>query len=317
MTPDSQAALPELTWTWCSPKYGWLATIIRADGLVRQSRLFSPKDAPAGDDLGRIPPEQALQALALSREALKDAGRGEGESMNDYERVELHLLEGAENRSVCVAVSGLKNHPALVRVRQAVLSARRQTGGGFFSWRSPGGRLTWLLLALMVAFAWWIIRDWRAGDRMAREASRVEGTVTAREGESGTDRNKFIKVNFTPPGGTDREVKISEYLSAENWSAASPGSRIKLWHLSATDQTYLESDIMRWNGDKKWIVILPLGIAACMFPIIWSLRRHRVGVHEDGQEYLIKDDAVTADDKAAMINRTKANFIRLAFRLCR
>ncbi|HEX2750742.1 MAG TPA: hypothetical protein VHM91_22245 [Verrucomicrobiales bacterium] len=313
MTTESSHA-PEITWTWSSPKLGWLATIVHPDGLVKQSRLHSAADTPSDDEMGRLTPQKAkfLQTLAL---AVLEAPLLTGDAAHDVERVELNVSDASGNRCISVPVVELDRHPAMAKMRKAIVAARTRTGGGFFSWRSPSGRLTYLLAVLMACFAWWIVRDWRTGSRMAQEARRIEGTVITREGKSGTDKDKYITVSFMPQGAsTAQEAKIADYLSAENWSAAEPGSKVKLWNLPETNQIYLESDIIRWNSDKKWIVILPLGIAACMAPIIWVLRRHRIGAHGDGQEYLIKGDRVTSDDKGTVINRTQGNFVRLLFR---
>ena len=314
MTTESSHT-PEVTWTWSSPKLGWLATIIHPDGLVKQSRLYSAAGTPSDDEMGRLAAQKVRRLQTLAR-AVLDAPLLTGDVAHDVERVELNVSDASGSRSVSVPVVELDRHPAMAKMRRAIVAARTRTGGGFFSWRSPAGRLTYLLAGLMACFTWWIVRDWRAGSRMEREAQRIEGTVTAREGKSGTDKDKYITVSFIPQGSAGaQETKIADYLSAENWSAADPGSKVSLWHLPETKQTYLESDIIRWNSDKKWIVVLPLGIAACLAPIIWILRRHRVGAHADGQEYLIKGDRVTSDDKAAIINRTKSNVVRLLFRV--
>ena len=198
--------------------------------------------------------------------------------------------------------------------RTEILAARAEAEGGRFRWRSLAGRLFWLLLAVSLGILWLIVRDWRDGNELDRHGERLSGIVIAREGDSGQDPRKFLRVRFTPRNGPEQVVRIERYLSAENWAAAPAGASVDLLHLSDRHETYLESDILRWQRDKKWIVLFPAALVFLGLAFLTFYPRYRIGVHADGQEYLIVGDSVVSDDKDLPISRLTLNVSRLLWR---
>jgi hypothetical protein len=202
-------------------------------------------------------------------------------------------------------------------LRDAVVAMRKKVSGGFLSWRSIGGRLLWLLIAIISCMTWWIVRDWRETDRLARTAERPLALVTERFGKNGLDANKYITVQFTLQSGQVTTARVAEFLSQENWDKAEPGAQVPVFHDASTGRTYLQADIERWNRDKKWIPLLPIGIAVPIVVICICLSSYRVGVHDDGREYLVYEDYVTADDREALVDRTSYNLGRALWWLAR
>lgn len=309
-----------LTWTWGNAKFGTLGTVIQGDGTIRQTRQHPSDEVASDNKWGRIPAANAQQliqqALDVVREGDETAIAGPSFPLAS-ETLEVRVISSRRERVRRVPVAELSRHPDVAALRAAVVAVRRQVSEGFFSWRSIGGRLTLLLVAVIGMLTWWIIRDWRETSRMEQSAQRLDATVLTREGKTGFDASKFITVRFTPQSGQATEQKIEQYLSAENWELARPGATVRVWHDTPTGHTYLENDIQRWNRDKKWIPLLPIGIAIPILVISLYLSRYRVGVHDDGREYLVLDDYVAGDDRNAFVDRTKYNAIRLLWWLAK
>lgn len=275
---------------------------------------------PSTSDWGAIPPEVArlvIQQAALIVPHGVPAPRVEAEFPPPSEIVELRVSTANGDSQVRIPVSELSRHPELAALRASVVSLRKRASGGFFSWRSIGGRLTLLLVCVIGMMTWWIVRDWRETAKMEQAAERIEATVLTRVGKNGYDPTKSITVRFMPSSGQVQEQKIEQYLSAENWDRANPDSTVQVWHDAATGNTYLEDDIQRWNRDKKWIPLLPIGIAIPVLIVSLFLSQYRVGVHDDGREYLVVEDYVAGDDRNAVVDRTKYNAARLLWWLAK
>lgn len=296
-----------LIWTWRSPKLGSFATHIYADGRIGQVRRHPDDEEASSQEWGRVHPKKALAAIDRAKPLLTaDAAVSAAPEEEESFVLELAGMSGKR----MATVKQLAKRGDLADLRKTVRALRQEAGGGPFAWKSLGGRLLILLTFLMACFAYWIVADWRAGDRMQSLAERIEGTVVERAGTNGYDKNKYLTVKFTPASGAERTEKIADYLSAENWEAGSVGSSVRLWHDAGENRTYLEADMLRWQRDKRWIWLLPTGIAVPVMLIILFARQYRIGVHDDGQEYLIDGDRVISDDKSAWINRTGYNLAK-------
>lgn len=306
----------QFIWKWQSPKQGTLETIVGADGTVRQRRRH-PKDTETSEmNLGRIDAERCQAIMSSAHKIAENlpprpvAAIVSAEPVT-VETVSFRLRDGSNDQSQTIPVKELAKHPDLRRLRREVIAVRNLVNGSNFGWRSVSGRLMWLLLFIMLCFAYWIIQDWRLTDRMQQMGERLEARVVARAGKSGFDKDKYITVAFTSGDRRDREMKISQYLSAENWEQAAPESTVRIWFDPVYDVAFTERDMLRWQRDKRSILFLPIGIAIPILVICYWFRGHRVGVHDDGQEYLVKGDRVVADDKSAAISRTSVNAVRL------
>jgi hypothetical protein len=110
-------------------------------------------------------------------------------------------------------------------------------------------------------------------------------------------------------------VRIADFLSAENFSAAAPGTEVRVLYEPTKKRAYLENDIERYNKQESWIFPGPLFffIAAGGLLVLWVGRRS-VGLYEDGQEYLIAGDRVKLDDKDLPVSRLALNTARLFMR---
>lgn len=298
------------SWTWGNKKLGTLATDIHGDGTVRQRRRFLDDEAPSDNVWGHISPESAGQLIAQALSAVVDEVPSAPQELPfppTAESVEVRVTSPRGDVVRRVPVAELPQHPQWVALRKSVVEVRRQVSGGFFSWRSIGGRLTILLTCVIGMMIYWIVRDWRETSAMEKSAERLVATVLTREGRNGYDPKKFITVRFTPQSGRSHEQKIEQYLSAENWDKSLPETTVRVWHDATSGHTYLENDIQRWNRDKRWIPLLPIGISLPIIVISLCLSQYRVGVHDDGREYLVVEDYVAADDRNALIDRTKYN----------
>ncbi len=308
------------TWTWGNRKLGTLATVIHADGTIRQQR-HHPRDAAASDNpWGRISPEVARHLIQQARATVDESvtpTRDQSPFPPVIESVEVRVTSTTGDFGRRVPVAELSRHPELLELRKSVVALRRKISGGFFSWRSIGGRLAILLACVIGLMTWWIVRDWRETSQMEQSAERLNATVLTREGANGYDQKKFITVKFTPHSGKTTETRIEQFLSAENWDKSLPGETVRVWHDATTGHTYLENDIQRWNRDKKWIPLLPIGIAIPIIVICLGLSQYRVGVHDDGREYLVVNDYVAGDDRDALIDRTTYNAGRLLWWLAK
>jgi hypothetical protein len=161
---------------------------------------------------------------------------------------------------------------------------------------------------IVLMFSWWIVRDWRQGDALEAHGQRLDAVVIAQKGDNVQNCELLLNVPGHPG-----ETRVKEYLSLENWKAATPGSTVRVW--VDGDRVYLEKDMQRWQHDKKLIPILPLtfgliGLIVCCFA-----QQYRVGTHADGQEYLTRGDAVAGDDKDALVNRTGYNVTKMLWLL--
>ena len=298
---------------WTHPRKGTLVTLLFPEGEVREMRVHQRDEATSQSEVGRIPAKSvaALQAAArliLTRPSTFPSGA-------TTEGFSLAIQTGASPLPErWVNVQTLAADPAMSAFRQQVLTARAQAEGGRFAWRSLAGRLFFLLLAVSLGICWLIVRDWRAGDRLERTAERVSGTVVQREGKSGFDQDKSIRVRLVPSHGPAQEAKIKQYLSAENWASASVGSTVQLLYLPSENQTFVASDILRWQHDKKWIPLFPLLLVLLGLSFLIFFPRYRVGAHSDGQEYLVVGDTVVGDDKDLPVSRLTLNITRFLWK---
>jgi hypothetical protein len=295
-------------WTWSSPKKGWLCTIVRSSGLVRQVRQYSPTVEAAANDLGHLKGDRArriydLAAAVFDSEKAGSPAEAADNPQSATEAVELELFDEKGERSIRVPVAELDQHPAMVRVRQAMIKARNQIRGWPFLWYNVGGRLG-VIFVLLLGFNFYLMLSGRlALNKMEREAQRIVATVTERRGTNGFDKNKYVTVSLIPANGsTAHEVKISKYMSAANWDAAKPGSSVRVWYDPKSGNASLEDDILRNIHDQHGFSFMSNGLALpftlVMVPLIWFFSRYRAGTHLDGKEYLIRGDRVVPDGKA-------------------
>lgn len=299
-----------LLWMWHHPQRGGLVTAVLPDGEVRELRSHPRDDSVSQGTVGRIDPERVTGLLAAARLVLQTPVVPATDPLPEGFSVALKGTEGALTER-WVAATELSGDPGLRTLREQVLAVRAAAEGGRFRWRSLAGRLFWLLIAVSLGILWLILRDGQTGNELERHGERLSGQVIRREGKSGYDRDKFIEVRFSPQGGGEVVTKIEQYLSAENWAAAVPGTSVALLHLPLRQQTYLESDIRRWQHDKHWIVLFPAALSLLGFAVLVCFPRYRVGVHSDGQEYLIVGDKVVSDDKDFPVSRLALNVSRL------
>jgi hypothetical protein len=237
------------------------------------------------------------------------------------EAVELELFDEKGERSIRVPVAELDQHPAMVRVRQAMIKARNQIRGWPFLWYNVGGRVG-AVFVLVLGFIFYLMLSGRVAlNKMERQAQRIAATVTERHGTNGFDKNKYVTVSLIPANGsTAHEVKmISEYMSAENWDAAKPGSSVRVWYDPKSGNAFLEDDILRNIHDQHGFsfvsIGLPLILTLVMVPLIWFLSRYRAGTHLDGKEYLIRGDRVVLDGKALPFTDGQLLVLRVLIRL--
>jgi len=312
-----ETVTPMLCWTWCHPRKGTLATVVKPDGEMQQGRQHPKDDEIFFAKLGRIPAMEASRLYDAARQLPLTGGVPQAFSTGEPECVEARLLDAAGERALRVAVSDLPGQPALAEFRKAIIAARKTACGGFLAWNSIAGRMTFLFSFIVLMMCYWLIRDSRRVNQLEKTAQRMEATVTEHSGKNGFDPDKFIKVKFEPPGGVGAEAKIAAYLSAENWDAAKPGSTVRIWRDPATGEAWVENDLLRWQHDKKWVFILPLGLALIGLALCTFLSRYRVGVHADGQEFLMQEDRVSGDDKDMAISRTSINAGKMLYYLIR
>jgi hypothetical protein len=315
----------KIFWTWSSPKRGWLCTIVRSSGAVRQVRQYSPTVEAAADDLGHLKGDRARRIYNLAAAVFDSEKAGSPAEATDNpqgatEAVELELFDEKGERSIRVPVVELDQHPAMVRVRQAMIKARNQIRGWRFLWYNVGGRVG-IVFVLLLGFIFYLMLSDRVDlNKMEREAQRIAATVTQQHGTNGFDKNKYVTVSLIPANGSiAHEVKISKYMSAENWEAAKPGSSVRVWYDPKTGNAVLEDDILRNIHDQQGFsfvsIGLPLILTLVMVPLIWFLSRYRAGTHVDGKEYLIRGDRVVLDGKALPFTDGQLLVLRALIRL--
>ncbi len=315
--PPLPTALPLLCWTWCGTKKGTLATVFKPDGEVQQGRQHPGDDEIFFAKLGRVSQEEfsrlieAARALPLAENVPTEFPTGQPEC------VEARLRDSTGERAIRLPVAQLPSQPGLGSFRRLIVGARRSACGGFFAWNSIAGRMTILFAIVVAAMCWWFIKDSRNVDRLEKVGQRLDAEVVEHAGQDGYDRNKFIQVKFDLPGGGAGQAKIAAFLSAENWDAAKVGTTVRIWRDPQSGEAWVENDLLRWQKDKKWAFILPGSIAAVGLLLCAFLSRYRVGVHRDGQEFLTREDMVSADDKDALISRNALNTGRLLYFLTR
>jgi hypothetical protein len=324
MSEEASQAEFKISWTWSAPNQGWLCTIVRSDGALRQVRQYSPTVEAAVNDLGQLKGDRARRIYDLAA-AVFDCEEGlpakkADNSKGEIEAVELELFDEKGERSIRVPTAELDQHPAMIRVRKAVIDARNQIRGWSFLWYSVGGRLGAVFILLLAFFFYLRLSDRAKLNKMGHEAERLTATVTERHGSNGFDKNKYVTVSLIPAeAATAHEVKISEYMSAENWKAAKPGSSVRVWYLPKTGNAFFEDDIFRNIRDQHGFsfvsIGLPLIFALLMVPLIWFLSRYRAGTHLDGKEYLIRGDRVVLDGKALPFTDSQLLRVRLLVRL--
>ena len=313
-TPGSDVRL--VAWTWSNPRPGSLSAVVQPDGTVWQVRSHPKDDQCSFSELGKISPEWAAELLGKALAAMSErqeppplpekSASSEAKNISRLE-VSVHSSTGP-SRSYIVPEGQLAQHPALAKLRQDFIAVRKKVDGGFWAWRSLAGRMAFLFGAVVLMMAYWLIRDSRATDRLELAGQRIDAVVVEKAGKTGYDTAKYIKVDLPAEAAKPGIAKISEYLSAENWTAAEPGTVVRVWHDKNTGEAWLENDMQRWQSDKKWVAILPLSIGSIGLLICLFTKRYKVGAHGDGQEYLICGDRIAGDDKDAIVNRTAVNF---------
>jgi hypothetical protein len=310
----------KIFWTWSSPKKGWLCTIVRSSGLVRQVRQYSPTVEAAANDLGHLKGDRARRIYDLAAAVFDSEKAGSPAEAADNPQgtteVELELFDEKGERSIRVAVAELDQHPTMVRVRQAMIKARNQIRGWPFLWYNVGGRVGAVFVLLLGYFFYLMVSDRLALNKMERQAQRIVATVTGRHGTNGFDKNKYVTVSLIPANGsTAHEVKISEYMSAENWDAAKPGSSVRVWYDPKSGNAFLENDILRNIHDQHGFSFGSIGLPLVVVALIWFLSRYRAGTHLDGKEYLIRGDRVVLDGKALPFTDRQLLVLRVLIRL--
>jgi hypothetical protein len=304
---------------WSHPQKGSLVTVIQPDGEVREMRLHKKDTNPSECGVGCIPiaMAQTLHTIALTLLTVK-SHFPEGEAFPEGYSLAVKQDENQVLERWTFA-QDLPNSPEIAKFRQQLLAARKTAEGGRFTWRSLGGRMFFLFLAVGLFVTGLTVQGWREGDEMARQGEHLTGLVTKRDGTGGYDPGKFIRVRFTPQAGQARgkqqEANIADYLSAENWEAAKTGTNVALLYLPSKNLTYVEADILRWQQDKKWFTLFPLGLLILGMGCLVLLPRYRIGVHSDGQEYIVEKDYVLSDDKDMPVSRLSLNISRVLWRL--
>jgi hypothetical protein len=320
MPLDDTENIPEIRWTWSSKGYGWLSTSIRPDGAIIQARQYSPASDPITEEIGKLNTTDAarireLAAAALAAENPPDSTAAANDSPPQEEVFDLQLIAGAGAHAARVARADLAHHPAMLQFRQAIIRARHRAGGGYFSWSNVGARLALAYLAIMLWTGYLTVSSTRDLTRMQREAQRIEATVTARHGQNGFDKYKYLTVHLTPIGSLKGvEAKIKDSLSAENWRAAKPGAKVRVWYHPVTGKTYLEDDIQRNIRDQTGFGLFPLFFSGVFLPLIWFLSRYRAGTYPDGKEFLIHGDRVSLDGKAMPFSDSELLAVRAIIR---
>ena len=276
---------------------------------------MSEKIGKVSADEARSIEELAAAALATENPSVP-AVEGPDDPALRREVFDLHVIGAGGARAVRVAREDLERHPAMAQVRRAIIRARNRAGGGYFSWSNVGARLAIVYVALMLWMTYLTVSETRNLSRMQREAERIEATVTTRYGKSGYDKYKYIKVHLIPTGRAQGvDAKIADSLSAENWSAAKPGSTVRVWYHPVTGKTYLEDDILRNIRDGSGFGFFPIFFSAVLLPVIWFVSRYRAGAYPDGKEFLIKGDRVTLDGKAMPFSDSELLAVRALIRL--
>lgn len=302
-----------LLWMWQHPTKGTLMTVFAPDGEVSEMRLHRKDAAASHCSVGRVS-AGTLTALTAAAQPLLE----KGVNFAQDESKELYSLGrvGADGALTerWVPATELPRDAAMSACRKAALAARNEAEGGRFAWRSLAGRLFWICLVVTGFLLVLHVMNSNSSNALEKEAQRLTGIVTERSGKTGYDQSKYIKVRFTPQGGTEQEAKTSEYLSAENWEAATPGSEVKLFY-HPKEGVHLESDILRFQGMKHWILLLPLVLMGIAIGSLLLIPHYRVGVHADGQEYIVSGDRVLGDDKDMPISRLSLNVGRVLWRM--
>jgi hypothetical protein len=322
MPTDAPQNFSEIRWTWSSRGCGWLSTSIGSDGAITQGRQYSPSSDPITEQIGKVSADEAgriggLAAAALAAANPPDAAAmaPDGSAPNE-EVFDLHLLDAAGARAARVARADLERHPEMTRLRKAIIRARHRAGGGYFSWSNVGARLALAYLALILWMTYLAVSDARNLSRMQREAQRIDAIVTARHGSGGFDKNKYLAVQLTPTGAAKPvDAKIADSLSAQNWNAAKPGSKVRVWYHPVTHKTYLEDDILRNIRDQGGFGLFPLYFSGVLLPVIWFVSRYRAGTYPDGKEFLLNGDRVAIDGKAMPFSDGELLAVRALIRM--
>ncbi len=289
----------DIRWTWAKDGKGSLTTVFKPDGKVSQERRFRSDDEISDEPVGTLPVERYQQLLRQAEDCL-----GGAPSDDQGETVQLTV---GDRTTGPTDVDRLGR--AMHVMRRKVRARREKAAGGFFAWNSLGGRLAGLFLLLVLCFSYWIVRDWRYGDQLQVSGQREDATVIAQKGDNVRNCELVLDV----PGHGETSVK--EYLSLENWKAATPGSSVRVWIDPKTGKTFLEKDMLRWQEDKKLIPILPLSFALVGFIVCYFAQRYRIGVYPGGDEYLTRGDTVACDDKDALVNRTNYQMAKMLWLL--
>ena len=323
MPADNTQSAPEIRWTWSSKSYGGLSTIIRPDGSITQERQYSPKSNAVVEEIGKVSADdvQRLQELAATALASENPSAA-GESPPDAEVFDLQLIDatdatdGAGARAARVARAAIESHPAMAQLREAIIRARHRAGGGYFSYHNVGARLAFVYIAVMIFTMYLTLSGKRDLSRLQRDAQRIDATVTERHGSNGFDKYKYLMVHFIPTGGVKGvDAKVTEYLSAENWRAAKPGVKVRVWYLPATGKACLEDDLMRNIREGSGFGLFPLIFSAGALPLIWFFSRYRADAYSDGKEYMIHGDRVSLDGKAMPFSDSELLAVRALIRL--
>lgn len=311
---------PSLHWTYLRAPNDWFSTVIQADGTVTQLRRHRAESEASGEGLGNISAERAAALFAEARRVLPDPGQPKPEALESAAfpgfSATLRENDGTE-REVRAPTTAVTSSSPLARLRLSVIAARRAAGGGWLRWSSTAGRLVFGFLFLIALQLFLTLRQDSARSALLRSGERLQARVVERHGPLSSRRGvtRFVLVEFQSPANGKQTARIEDYLSTETFTAATPGSEVRVLYDPAKKWAVLEQDISRYEKTKSrwWAVPLFLVLAAAVF-LPW-LGRWRIGTYDDGQEYLIRGDIVTHDAKDSPIPALPLNLGRFLGRL--
>lgn len=317
MPEEESKPTREVAWVWSSPRLGFLATIVQADGGVREIRQFSPSVEAATGDLGRISADEADRILDLAAQALAEASTPAPEVTKPRESIALRFTDAGGEKSAQFPIREISQHAAVAALRKSIVATRRKLDGGFFSWTGVSIRVALVFFLLISFLAFLIVGGWLEAREFLREGQHLEAPIVARKGANGNDPNKSITVKIAEPGSTPADVKITDELSAENWDASKPGTTAHVIYLPKKKKALLEDDFQRNNKDPNTVLLLPLGLAVVGLVATVILLPYRSRVYPDGKEYMIDGDRVIADGRSVPFTDSDVHSVRLMLRLLR
>ena len=168
---------------------------------------------------------------------------------------------------------------------------------------SLGLRMLFLCTFLFIGCCTWLYKDETDLKNTLAIGEEHVATILSKS-ITGQKKDNTVEVSFTAKDGSPVTATTRKYISKQEWDKFETGKPLSVLYVPGNRQTFVQQSIMRFKNDKIYLYYfagfwLLLGIVL----YCW-LRKYKVGVDDEGNEWLEKaDGSILLDERRSAAYR--------------